>query len=55
MRKYIGKLVLGLLALLVCISVPLPIYAMTSEEKELLDMLGRIIQWMKTGILKPSR
>lgn len=40
MRKYIGKHVLELLALLVCISVPLPIYAMTSEEKELLDMLG---------------
>lgn len=40
MRKHIGKLVLGLLALLVCISVPLPVYAMTSEEKELLDMLG---------------
>lgn len=40
MRKQIYKLVLGILALLVCISVPLPVYAMTNEEKEMFDMLG---------------
>lgn len=40
MRKRMYQLILGILVLMVSITVSLPVYAMTDEEKELFDMLG---------------